>query len=1048
MIRFVAVATVLFAVSAQADEHCAAPPLAEPPFLRGTMTTWTPREDLQFRWRCNAYELNVNLTGAHEFRITDARFGGGINFGAASRRPLQPDRPAALAKGPSANLHFDFRGEQALRLAFPRGKAPQLTVRAAQPEDRLDPAITDPVVNSLHFDSRDWKHKYPFGAAPAGTEMQFSLDGEPTFGAVTLVIEKRRLEGPQEVLDYAEVARVPLVRKRDGAIEHWRGTYRFADIGVFGYYFLVDNGGAQYVYGNNADPIYWTRELGSNGLGAVAQFTPNRHIRHFRQTIFRGDYRVPDWAADTVFYYIFPERFRNGDRNNDPMPGPRSFHDTSVEVHKNWLDKPWRPHSGDGSDDIHGNDFFGGDLAGIIDKLDYIRDLGANALYLTPIFSAASNHKYDTADYRNIDPHFGTNAEFEKLTREAKRRGIRVILDTSLNHSGSDSIYFDRYAKYPGLGAFDGGKVQRDSPYADWYRFDGGGYQGWAGAKDLPELNKASPSFREFAFGAPDSVMNLWLDRGASGWRMDVAPWIPDDFWRAWRRAVKAHRPDALTIAETQFEASKFFLGDEFDSTMNYVFRNAVQDYANGVDARVAYRSIELMRELYPPQAFYAAMNLLSTHDSARALYEFGWHGDNDVPATIALAKQRLRLAAFFQMTFPGAPAVFYGDEVGVTGGEDPYNRVTYPWTDLGGKPDSELLADYKKLIKLRNENPVLRHGSIEAPIYLDEHVIVLPRRDGDRVAFVSTNNDVTAHAVTIELPEALAGVTFTDALGGDPVQARGRTLALHVPATFGSVLLALVPKPASTAQPNVHVLAPLAMPQLGRERTLRVYLPPGYEHSRKRYPVLYMHDGQNLFDAATAFFGEWGVDEALNELAKTKGLELIVVGIDNGGDKRNTELNAWDNPDHKPGEGRQYMQFIVDTVKPYIDVHYRTRPDREHTAIMGSSLGGLISHYAICEYPNVFGKAGLFSPSYWYAPAVAEYTAAHTPAHAKIYFYAGGKEDEQMVGNMQSIVAQMRQRGLAERDTSVHVEAQAQHNEAAWRAEFPRAVEWLFGTH
>jgi predicted alpha/beta superfamily hydrolase len=540
--------------------------------------------------------------------------------------------------------------------------------------------------------------------------------------------------------------------------------------------------------------------------------------------------------------------------------------------------------------------------------------------------------------------------------------------------------------------------------------------------------------------------MNLWLDRGAAGWRMDVAPWIPDDFWRAWRTAVKQHRPDALTIAETQFEASKFFLGDEFDSTMNYVFRNAVQDYASGADARVAYRSIELMRELYPPQAFYAAMNLLSTHDSARALYEFGWRDEHDSAETIARAKQRLRLAAFFQMTFPGAPAVFYGDEVGVTGGEDPFNRVTYPWADLGGKPDNELLADYKKLIALRRDNPVLRHGSLDAPLYSDAHVIVQPRRDGDSVAIVAMNNDTSPHEVTIELPDALAGVTFTDGLGGAPVRANARALGLHVPATFGSVLLALVPKPVSTAQPNVHVLTPLAMPQLGRERTIRIYLPPGYEHSHKRYPVLYMHDGQNLFDAATSFAGEWGVDEILNGLAKSKGLELIVVGIDNGADKRMTELNGWENPKHEPGEGRQYMQFVVDTVKPYVDAHYRSKTDRDNTAIMGSSLGGLISHYAMYEYSGVFGKVGIFSPAYWYAPAVFDYTSAHKlSAGTRVYFYAGGKEDDSMVGNMQRIIDVIRQQHFPERNLAVHVEPQAQHNESAWRAEFPRAVEWLF---
>ena len=1037
-----ACACLLISGSAFSAEHCVPPPISAPLFLRGTMTTWTPREDLQFTYRCNAYVLNVDMSGAHEFRITDARFGGSINFGAAGNQPLQLDRSTALAQGARASVHFEFHGEYALRLVFRDGK-PRLTISAGKHSELIGPPVTDAIAESLHFDSRDAvSHKRPFGAAAAGSELQFSLDAAPGANAATLVIEKRRLEGPQEVLAYDEIARVPLIRTPDGALEHWRGAYKFEDIGVYGYYFLVDSAGAQYVYENNADPVPWTRELGSNGLGAVARVTRDTRVRRFRQTIFRSDFHVPDWAADAVFYYIFPERFRNGDPANDPQAGPRTFHDQSVEVHENWLDKPWLPRSGDGSDDLYGNDFFGGDLAGIIDKLDYIRDLGANTLYLTPIFEAASNHKYDTADYREIDPHFGTNSQFEHLTKEAAKRGMRVILDTSLNHSGSDSIYFDRYGKFPGLGAFDGGKVQPQSPYADWYRFDGNGYHGWAGAQDLPELNKHSRSFREFAFGAPDSVMNLWLDRGAAGWRMDVAPWVPDDFWRDWRAAVKQHRPDALTIAETQFEASKFFLGDEFDSTMNYVFRNAVQDYANGADARVAYRSIELMRELYPPQAFYSAMNLLSTHDSARALYEFGWRDDHADAATIARAKQRLRLAAFFQMTFPGAPTVFYGDEVGVTGGEDPFNRVTYPWPDQGGKPDNELLADYKKLIKLRRDSPVLRHGLIDAPAYIDEHVIALIRHDGGEWAITATNNDAIAHTIKLKLPATLQDSNFTEALTGTPIAPTNGVLEFHVPPTFGTMLLA-----HGTAQPNVHVLAPLAMPQLGRERTLRIYLPPGYEHSNKRYPVLYMHDGQNLFDATTSFAGEWNVDETMNALSKSRGLDVIVVGIDNGADKRMTELTGWDNPKHEPGEGRQYMQFIVDTVKPYIDTHYRTRPGRNDTAIMGSSLGGLISHYAMYEYPGVFGKVGLFSPAYWYAPAVSDYTSKRKlRADTRVYFYAGGSEGAEMVPDMQRIVATIRQQHFPESNLAVHVEPQAQHNETAWRTEFPRAVEWLFG--
>jgi alpha-glucosidase len=251
-----------------------------------------------------------------------------------------------------------------------------------------------------------------------------------------------------------------------------------------------------------------------------------------------------------------------------------------------------------------------------------------------------------------------------------------------------------------------------------------------------------------------------------------------------------------------------------------------------------------------------------------------------------------------------------------------------------------------------------------------------------------------------------------------------------------------------STAQPNVHVLStPFVIPGLGRERTVRIYLPPGYEHSRQRYAVLYMHDGQNLFDDATSYAGEWGVDETLNALAKSRGLRLIVVGIDHGGTERMRELNPWDNLEFGKGEGAEYLAFVVDVLKPWVDAHYRTRPDRRHTAIMGSSMGGLISSYAISHYPQVFGSAGIFSPAYWLAPQVFADTEAHPPPHAaRIYFYAGGSEDESMVPGVKRMVAVLRQAGLPPRNLEVVINPVGRHNEAAWRAEFPRAIAWLFG--
>jgi glycosidase len=619
------------------------------------------------------------------------------------------------------------------------------------------------------------------------------------------VVEKRTLEGNYDVLKYAELARVPLARTPAGADgrERWSAHFRFDAPAVYGYWFEVKVGGRTLVFENNTTPVYWTQEKGAGGAGAIAEMpSSTRRLRRYRQTVYTP-YWVPAWAKDAVYYYIFPERFRNGDRRNDPKPGVDKFHDKTVEFHADWNDKPWKPHSGDGSDDEYSNDFFGGDIAGIIQKLDYIRSVGANTLYINPMFTASSNHKYDTADWKHIDPHFGTNADFARLCREAAKRGIRVIPDASLNHSGADSIYFDRYGTRGGQGAFEGGKVNPASPYASWYTFDAKQagpdkqFKGWVGVADLPELNKADPSWRAFAYGAPDSVTRTWLNAGASGWRMDVAPWVPDDFWREWRSVVKQTRPDALTVAETWFDSSKFFLGDEFDSTMNYIFRNAVLDYANGGDATVMVANLEQMREAYPPQTFAALMNLLSTHDSARSLDVFGDVDGKSTPQQVALAKQKLRLAVFFQMTYPGSPAIYYGDEVGVTGGADPMNRGTYPWADRGGHPDNAMLADFKRLTRLRRDLPVLRHGTLLAPLHVDKQVVVLARHDATHWAVTATNNADAAQTVTVTLPSDAPAGSWRDALthATTRVDAAARTLTLTVPARFGVVLAAGGPK-------------------------------------------------------------------------------------------------------------------------------------------------------------------------------------------------------------------------------------------------------------
>jgi predicted alpha/beta superfamily hydrolase len=249
-----------------------------------------------------------------------------------------------------------------------------------------------------------------------------------------------------------------------------------------------------------------------------------------------------------------------------------------------------------------------------------------------------------------------------------------------------------------------------------------------------------------------------------------------------------------------------------------------------------------------------------------------------------------------------------------------------------------------------------------------------------------------------------------------------------------------------STAQANVSILSEkLAMPGLNRTRQLRLYLPPGYANTDKRYPVLYMHDAQNLFDAATSYAGEWGVDETLNALAKAGKLELIVVGIDNGESKRMTELNPWPNAEFG-SEGKAYAEFIVNVVKPYIDQHYRSKPDRLNTAIMGSSMGGLISHYAINQYPQVFSKAGIYSSSYWVSSASLQFIATHPAARdARLYLATGEKESDSQVPDAQTAFAEILKAGHPRENASLKIVAGAEHNEKFWREDFAQAVLWLF---
>lgn len=753
-----------------------APPFGDTAlFLRGSMNNWAALDDYQLQWHCDAYYLNLKLEGRYDFKFGDA------GWTKAHTVAARPDGSAALElAGGSGNFTRTLSGEHTVALRFDADGQPQLSIGPKTFADGSETALTDPVALALAFDSRQAKYKSPFGAQPVGSEQAFAIAAPDGVKQATLVIERREMSGNQEQLRYQPLARVAMTQ--DGGL--WRARYRFEQAAVYGYWFEVETAQGRYALQNNKDSVYWTREKGSMGPAVVERLPENpQRIRRFRQTIHLADLRVPAWSADVVYYYVFPERFRNGDKANDPLPDRDKYQTHGVERHARWLERPHRP--GDSGDAVYNNDFFGGDLAGITQKLDEIKALGANTIYMTPIFQAASNHKYDTGDYKRIDPGFGTNAEFKKLSEEATKRGLRVILDTSLNHVGSDSPYFDRFGNFGGKqGAFAGGKPNPASPYYDWFLFDTSKkdpneqYQGWVGVKDLPELNKGSESWRRFAYRDDNSVTRHWLREGAAGWRMDVAPWVPDDFWREWSAVVKQTKPDALTVAETWFDASKYFLGDQFDSTMNYIFRNAVLDFAAGGDARKIYANLELTREAYPLPMLLANMNLLSTHDQARALHHFGVHGNPHTdagvePALLAEAKQRLLLALAFQVGFPGAPTVYYGDEVGVGGGDDPYNRATYPWPDEGGQPDVQLRAEFARWLKLRHDHSVLRRGSLSAPLLLTPHVVAFRREHEGAQALVLLNNAKTAQPAALAQPGR-----WIDALNGAEVELHSLQLA------------------------------------------------------------------------------------------------------------------------------------------------------------------------------------------------------------------------------------------------------------------------------
>ena len=466
-----------------------------------------------------------------------------------------------------------------------------------------------------------------------------------------------------------------------------------------------------------------------DGMGGVGHITAQP--RAWQLTTYDPAYQTPEYLRSGVMYQIFPDRFaRSGESH------PRR---AECYYHESWSDDPiLMP---EGGDDNCARDFFGGDLNGVRQRLPYLKDLGVTVLYLNPIFTARSNHRYDTADYLQIDPLLGTNEDFSRLCADAAEMGIRVLLDGVFSHTGEDSVYFNRFGRYPVVGACQ----STQSPYYPWYTFTRypDVYKCWWGIHTLPAVNKDNPGYRAFTLGE-GGVVRTWLGRGAAGWRLDVADELPMDYLRALRRAAKAEKPDATVLGEVWEDASHkvaygemrcYCQGDTLDSVMNYPLRDAAIDFLTGrADAAALCRLIESQRENYPAPFYYSLMNLAGSHDRPRAINTLcgcTWEalppaqrrGQRLTEAQYALGKRRYLLLMRLLCALPGIPCVYYGDEMGLQGGSDPFCRGAFPWD--GG--DQALHDEIRTLLHARRESRALQTGemAVSAP---DADTIIITR--------------------------------------------------------------------------------------------------------------------------------------------------------------------------------------------------------------------------------------------------------------------------------------------------------------------------------
>lgn len=548
----------------------------------------------------------------------------------------------------------------------------------------------------ISFNSWDEHFKAPFGALDVNQAADIKVSASKEVYSICLVITKE-----DENLNSKEIRRILLDKKEEHIYQCKIEPLLIP--AVYYYYFEVE------AEQDGHNKKIFCGKMNQNGEVCEYDFD---NLNKYQLTVYEES-KAPTWFKEGILYHIFVDRFNNGNRTGKPNnPKKNSF------IYANWEDDPM--YIKDENGDIIRWDFYGGNLKGIINKLGYLKKLGVSIIYLSPVFESSSNHKYNTGDYKKIDPMFGDEEIFKELIKKANEKGMSIILDGVFSHTGADSIYFNKFNNYSSKGAYN----DEDSPYRSWYTFDDSkvGYKCWWGIKDLPNVDELEPSYMDYIIKDEESVLNKWTKIGVKGWRLDVVDELPDEFVTEFKKELKKSKTDSVLIGEVWEDASNkvsygqrrnYLLGKQLDSAMGYPFRKGILSFLKGEIASYELTDLYMeMKENYPPEAFKSNLNLLGTHDVKRVKTEL----NND--------KDMIKLAVLAQMTFEGVPYIYYGDEAGLEGDKDPDNRRTYPWKN----EDNEMMDFYRNSIQTRYRVKSLLNGETNFIYTRDNDVFAYER--------------------------------------------------------------------------------------------------------------------------------------------------------------------------------------------------------------------------------------------------------------------------------------------------------------------------------